>query len=525
MRPWLPARSEPGRVFDLVLHHAQRDPDRPALVWRDSRLNYVGLAAKVRQTADALLAAGVRHGDRVAMLATPRPEFVILFLAVSAIGAIWLGLHPRYRLGEFRHVIGEARPKLVFALPAIEDRDYRADLQALQAEHACIERVVALERAMAGASTLDAFLANGAGVPPGSFDAARARVQPDDPAAIIFTSGSTGSPKGALIAHFALVQGALTEQQHWPSAAPCVLSNMPINHIAGLGMTTLYGLLAGGRIVFQDRFEPKETLELIERERITFWLQAPTMFHLVVNHPDFGRHDIRSLEYIIWAGAPMAQDLVARLHRLGARLATSFGMTELGTYITYSDADADFEALANSIGRPEPRYELRLADAGGRIVPPGDEGEIQARGRWLMRGYFGHPEATTAAYTADGWFRTGDVAICRPDGNWRLVGRMKEMYKSGGYNIYPREVEIAIEEHGGVAMAAVIGVPDPLYHEVGHAFVQPMPGAQLEESELASWCRSRIANYKVPKRFTIVNELPRLPIGKIDKQSLKKNLA
>jgi acyl-CoA synthetase (AMP-forming)/AMP-acid ligase II len=142
-----------------------------------------------------------------------------------------------------------------------------------------------------------------------------------------------------------------------------------------------------------------------------------------------------------------------------------------------------------------------------------------------MKGYFNQPEATAAAFTPDGWFRTGDVAIARPDGNWKLVGRMKEMYKSGGYNIYPREIEIAIEAHPDVAMAAVLGIADPVYQEVGHAFVQLEAGRAVDVEVLRAWCRERLANYKIPKRFTIMPELPRLPIGKIDKQTLKKILA
>jgi acyl-CoA synthetase (AMP-forming)/AMP-acid ligase II len=202
----------------------------------------------------------------------------------------------------------------------------------------------------------------------------------------------------------------------------------------------------------------------------------------------------------------------------------AYGMTELTAYVTYSDKDAGFDALSGTIGRPEPSYDLRLRTLDGQSVTVGASGEIQARGRWLMNGYFMQPEATREAYTDDGWFKTGDVAELRADGNWGLVGRTKEMYKSGGYNIYPREVEMAIEDHPAVAMSAVIGVPDEIYNEVGHAFVQLAPDAVASSEELKNWCKDQLANYKVPKAFDVLDELPRLPIGKIDKQGLRRKL-
>ncbi|MGI9388271.1 MAG: class I adenylate-forming enzyme family protein [Methyloligellaceae bacterium] len=515
---------EQARVSDFIFHYAAVEPHRIAMVHEKQRLTYAEVAVRVDAVASALLGSGVGKGDRIAMLCTPRPDFIIFFLAASSIGAIWVGLNPRYKLGEFRHVIKETQPKLVVARTEIEGRDYCAALTELAEEFGCIEAVVSLDRAVKDTVTRDMFLDRGQEVAAVTLADMRETVESDDTAVIIFTSGSTGAPKGAMLSHYGLVHGARVEHEHWHSERPVVLANFPINHIAGLGMTTLCGLVAGGTIVFQDQFDAGDCLRLIEKERITFWLQAPTMFHFVVNHPKFSDVDISSIEHVIWAGSPMAEDLVATLNARGARLATAFGMTELSTYVTYSDVDAEFEALANTIGRPEARYDLRVADADGTPVPVGVEGEIQARGRWLMKGYFGHEEATREAFTADGWFRTGDTAVAREDGNWRLVGRLKEMYKSGGYNIYPREIEIAIEAHPGVAMAAVLGVSDTVYQEVGHAFVQPEVGQSIDAETLRAWCAEHLANYKVPKQFTVMGELPRLPIGKLDKMSLRKSL-
>lgn len=517
---------ELSRVSDYVAHYAAARPDAVALVAGNDRIPYAAFRDRVDRMAAALIAAGVKKGDRVAMLCPPQPDFMVAFMATASIGAIWLGLNPRYKLGEFEHVVREVEPTLMLARTEIEGRDYRGDLAALKAGFACIERIVTLDSPMAGADGLDGFLALGETVGEGALKAARDAVGTDDTAVIIFTSGSTGAPKGAMLTHYGLVRGARTENAHWPPAhgSPVVMGNFPINHIAGLGMTMGYGIVAGGTVVFQERFDAGEALRLIAVERITFLLQAPTMFHFMVNHPDFAKTDISSVEHIIWAGSAMAEDLIHILSRLGARLSTAFGMTELSTYVTYSDPDAPAEVLCNTIGRPERRYELRLADGDGNPAALGAEAEIQARGRWILKGYYGKPEATREAFTPDGWFRTGDTAVELPDGNWRLVGRIKEMYKSGGYNIYPREIEIAIEAHPDVAMAAVLGVADPVFQEVGHAFVQPEPGARADAEALRLWCAERLANYKVPKQFTVMRELPRLPIGKLDKMALRRQL-
>ncbi len=512
------------RLSDYVRYWARRRPEREASVLDGSRLTYEGLADRVAAMSKAMLAAGVRRGDRVAMLTAPHPEFLVAMLAAGDIGAIWLGMHPRYRLPELHHVVSAARPKIVIAFDEIDARRYHAELEELAAAHDYVERTVVLGEPCAGAQRLEDFIAADASITDAELARARDSVAPGDTAVIIFTSGTTGAPKGAMISHRALVGGGRVQASHWPSDHMRLLQNMPPNHIAGLGMSTAQALVSGGTVIFVDRFEPRRMLDAIEGERITFFMHAPAIYHVLMSEPDFARRDLSSVEYWLWGGSPAPADLVERLHALGGRVGTAFGMTELGTYATFTDMGAGVEVLTQSIGRPDSRYRLRIADARGQAATRGDEGEIQARGDWVLNGYFNQPEATREAFTGDGWFRTGDIAVEREDGNWMIVGRLKEMFKSGGFNVYPREIEIVIESHPAVAMAAVIGVPDPRWHEVGHAFVQTEPGSAVTAAELDAWCRERLANYKVSKYFEVMDELPRLPIGKIDKQSLAREL-
>ena len=521
------------KISDYVYAHAKRKPNAEALVWNDRRIDYQNFASEVETLSRGLIASGVKRGDRIGFLGSPRPEFFIVMMAVVDIGAIWMGLHPRYQLAEFRHVVEQAAPKLIFAFEEIEERIYSPELASLKQEFDFIEKIVILDSVLESGNSivhrgagmrLDSFLGLAKNCDKDQLQSARDKVETDDPAVIIFTSGTTGKPKGAMNSHFGLVHCAHIELSRWPDSVMRVLQNMPINHIANIGMMSSCALVAGGCLVFQDRFDPGDLLRTIEQEKITFWLQSPVQFHLVAAHPDFETTDLTSLKHIIWGGGPMPRHLVEKLIKLDANLATAYGMTELTCYVTYSDADTTAETLARVIGRPEPRYDLRLMTDDAVEAGIGQSGEIQARGRWLMKGYFNQPEETREAYTEDGWFKTGDVAELCEDGNWKLVGRLKEMYKSGGYNIYPREIEIAIEQHPAVGLTAVLGVNDELYDEVGYAFVEPRSGQQVTSLELSEWCRQRVANYKVPKYFEIVESLPRLPIGKIDKQLLKKNL-
>jgi len=488
------------------------------------RISYGDLLARVSELSRALLANGVARGDRVAMLTAPHPEFLVSMLATTDIGAIWLGLHPRYQLPELHHVIGEAEPKVVLAFDQIDGRGYTRELAALADAHPCVEQIVVLGEKIPGTRGFDDFIASGSGVSDSSLHRSRSAVRPEDTAVIIFTSGTTGRPKGAMLSHHSLVSGGRTQSEHWPSPCMRLLQNMPPNHIACLGMSTAQALVSGGTTVFVDRFEPRRILDTLEREKITFFMHAPAIHQMLIDEPDFAERDLGSLEYWLWGGAPAPIALIERLRAHGVKVGTAFGMTELGAYVSFTDPDAESDVLSETIGRPEARFELRLAHPNGSPAPRGAEGEIQARGDWLLNGYFAQPEATRESYTPDGWFRSGDIAIEREDGNWTLVGRVKEMFKSGGFNVYPREVELAIEAHPDVAMAAVVGIPDSRWHEVGHAFVQATRDATLDASTLDAWCRERIANYKVPKTFEFRPELPRLPIGKIDRQALKREI-
>lgn len=518
----LPEEARPPRlprISDYPGHWAAVEPGREAVAFESTRWTYAELARRVEECARALLAAGVGPGDRVATLCPPHPDFYVTFLATASIGGIWLGLNPRYQRRELEYVVGDAGPRLILARSRIQDRDYREDLGALAAACPGVERVVLLDAA--GPSGWAEFIARGEGVPDRDLAAARDRVQAGDPCLIVYTSGTTGRPKGAVITHHGLVRVARVQWAIWPVSPQRVINNLPVNHIGCVGDITCDTLVPGGTVIFQEQFDPGGMLRLVETERPTFFGHVPTALQLLVSHPAWDATDFSSVQLIIWEGAAAPPDLIARLHAKCPQLANAYGMTETVGSVTFTfDAD-DVEVLAHSVGWPVPEYEVRIAGPDGHPVEPGQPGEIQVRGDFVTTGYWRRPEATAELFTADGWLRTGDLAEERPDGAYRLIGRLKEMFKSGGYNVYPREIEQVLENHPDVALAAVIGVPDPLYQEVGHAFVLPHPGRTPSPAALEAHCRAQLANYKVPKRFTIQAAFPMLPIGKIDKQALK----
>jgi acyl-CoA synthetase (AMP-forming)/AMP-acid ligase II len=509
-------------ISDYARHWADHAPEREAMVLGDRRWNYRQLSDEVDQVARALLAFGIRPGDRIATLAPPGPGFYLTFLASVSVGAIWLGLNPRDRLRELEYVVTDAAPRLIFARTRIEERDFQAELEAITASGSPVERLVVLNHDPfpAGAIRFDDFVSGRRSDDDHLADRRRS-IRSSDPALIVYTSGTTGQPKGALINHHGLIEVARVQHATWPVEPLRVINNLPINHIGCVGDITCDTLVPGGTIVFQEQFDPETMLQAIEPEGITFFGHVPTVLQLLVNHPVFDRIDFSAVQVIIWEGAAAPVDLIRRLREKCPNLANAYGMTETVGCVTFTFDTEDEDLLANSVGWPVPEYGVRIASPDGVVAAPGTPGEIQVSGDFVCLGYWNRPEATRDLFTADGWLRTGDLAVERPDGAYRLIGRLKEMFKSGGYNVYPREVEQVLESHPDVAMAAVIGMPDPLYQEVGHAFVMVTPGRIPTAEGLERHCRSLLANYKVPKRFVIATEFPMLPIGKIDKQALR----
>jgi acyl-CoA synthetase (AMP-forming)/AMP-acid ligase II len=480
----------PTRFSDFLFTYAVAHPDRELAVLDDHRVSYAKAAEVVVALSRALVNAGVRRGDRVAMLSTPRPEAFLVHLATIDIGGVTLGLTPKYQLEEMRYVIGDSRPRVLFALASFEGRDYVGDAEEVAREFE-IDTVVWIGPPTDSRAGFADFVDAGRSLDDRPSARARALVSAEDPALLVYTSGTTGRPKGALLPHRGLGWTYWLQARRWGVDRLRMLCNGPINHLAGLGELCGTALASGGTCVFMERFDPGAQLRLMERERISGVLGIPTTYQLVAADPAFNTTDLSSLARLTWAGAAMPRAVIeAWRERTDAVLEVQYGSTETTLTLTYSDRDADIEQLAESVGRPDPEIELRIADDHGHPVADGESGEIQVRHPGVFAGYLGRPGATREVFTDDGFLRTGDIAVRRDDGTLKLVGRRSDMYKSGGSNVYPREIELCLERHPRVAIAAVVSVPDPLYSEVGHAFVVPVAGGSLDPADLARLVRA-----------------------------------
>lgn len=506
------------RLNDYVEWYARETPDAEATVTRDERLSYRQLSFAVRNCASALVSCGVGPEDRVASLAAPGAGYWVSLLATTSIGAIWCGLNPRHTAEELDRVIARTEPKLVFVQSSIEGRDYGNWMAALPKD----VRHVPLQDA--GAHALNAFTESH-GVDAQRLKTLRESVRSEDVCLIVFTSGSSGLPKGVMISHRALIGAARVQRRQWPVKPLRVLNNLPINHIGAVGDLACYTLIGGGAGIFCERFSPEQSLRLIEQECVSVLGQVPTQFELTWRSASFEIEALKSVQLLFWGGAQASTDLIRRVAEVGCPIATSYGQTETVGSVTFTHPDASLEELSLTVGAPVIPYAVRIVDEVGHDQAVGTGGEVQVRSPFLMSGYWREPAATASAFTADGWLRTGDVGMLGADRQLRLIGRTSEVFKSGGYNIYPAEIEAALLACAGVGQAAVVSVADTLYGAIGLAGVVPKAGAQLVAEDVRAELSTRLANYKIPKRILVIADLPKLAIGKVDKGTLRDILA
>jgi acyl-CoA synthetase (AMP-forming)/AMP-acid ligase II len=505
------------RVEDYLKHWALLTPDAEAVVDSEGRMNYAQLREAVDQAARAMAELGVCDGTCVAVLAPPSIDFFVSFLATTTLGATWLGLNPKYTRAELEHVIEDAKPVLVLARSKIGEQDHLQTLRAIQGKPAMREK--AFRRLDDRDDALDIAKFSGRTEAGGQLPIPRNAV-----ALYVYTSGTTGRPKAARLSHRALIRAAAVRAQVWHVTPFRAINNLPINHVGSVGDVACTTLIAGGCQVCLERFTPASTLECLQRERVSFWYQVPTMFQMCLDAAENLEMDWSHLQAAIWSGGRAPYLLISRLVSVARFLAVDYSMTESVGAITLSPLTNNLEALDDSVGWMDPGRECRLADPESLMPTSGGQvGEVQIRDPWMFDGYR-QADPAADAFTPDGWFRTGDLAMQRRDGAWRIVGRSKEMFKSGGYNVYPREVELVLEAHPGVAAVAVVETSDPLYGEVGVAFVVPRAPVP-DQMMLTDHCREHLANYKIPKQFILIDALPVLPIGKVDKHALRKQSA
>lgn len=509
------------KIHDILAKHVSDRPSAEAVVDENIRWNYVELGEQVDCVAKSLIALGVAPGDRVATLAPPSRWFWITYLAATSIGAVWMGLNPRYKERDYQYLLDDAQPTLVFVVSPYDGRDYGVELQSLKSN---VSRFVTIGEASGSALEWDHFVRMGENVSTEQLQASRSSVSADDAAVIVYTSGTTGKPKGAMLSQKAIARLAMINAQWMGDGLESTICPAPINHVGGLNNVCMNVFAYGGRIIFFHRVDATELFHLTVNEKPTYLVSSPTAFQMLLDSPYFSLEPLQSYKLIVFGGAKTPTHVLKEFEPLGANLSSVYGQTETCGICTATQFDDPLEVHGETFGKPLPGAEMKCIDSEGNSCGIGEPGELVVKADFIMSGYFNRPEATAEAFTADGFLRTGDICQLREDGNYIFVGRIKEMFKSGGYNIYPLEIEDAISEHPKVSTAAVLSMPDAKYQEVGFAFVSPKAGQTVTENEIREFLSERIANFKIPKRFSVREALPLLPNSKLDKQALRAEL-
>jgi fatty-acyl-CoA synthase len=520
---------------------AARHPDRDALVSipQDRRLSYAELVARVDRLARGMLGLGVQRGESVGIWAVNNVEWVLVQLATARIGAVLVNINPANKRRDLEHVLRAAHIRTLFLMPAFRSSDYARMAGELdRSNFPLLREIVLYDPDRPGSPAPSPFLSwedlHAAQATEAQLEARSDTLQFDDPINIQFTSGTTGVPKPVVLTHHNILNNAfgcaselrLTEEDRL--ALP-----LPLYHCFGMVVSVLGCLSHGACVVLPSpAFEPEAVLRAVESERCTVLHGVPTMFVAELELPNLGEFDLSSLRTGIMAGAPCPPELMRRvIEDMGIReLRIGFGQTESSPVSHLTHADDPLERRVGTVGSTMPHLEVRIASTEAPLdtLPLGETGEICVRGYCVMRGYFGMEDATREAIDEARWLHTGDLGVMGEGGYLRVTGRLKDMIIRGGENVYPAEIEACLDEHPGVAQAAVFGLPDARLGEEIAAWVQLHEGdggGRPTAEELIAYCEQHLAHYKVPRVVRIVDEFPLTVTGKIRKFRMRELMA
>ena len=507
----------------LVIEAAKRHGERVFIEDGDTRIDYASLPARVFAVSRALIAQGIEPGDRVAIWAPNRAEWILAALGIHCAGAAMVPINTRMKGPEAADIIERSGSRVLFVVDRFLDIDYPAMLAGCRP--ATLEKVVAIGEAGAHADTDWArFLADGEGVSEGQARLRAQAVQPDDMSDLMFTSGTTGRPKGVVSAHRQIIQAFIEYVKiAGIQAGDRYLIVNPFFHTFGYKAGWVTCLIAGATVLPHPVFDAEAVFRRIEADRISVLPGPPTLYLSMLAHPKLAQTDLSSLRMAVTGASTIPPVLIERMRaELGFKVVlTAYGLTECGGLATICAADDDAETVALTSGHAIPGTEVRIVDADNRPLPAGEAGEICLHGFHVMQGYFENAEATAETIDAEGWLHTGDVGTLDGHGYLQITDRLKDMFIVGGFNCYPAEIEAALTAHPSIAQVAVIGLPDERMGEVGCACVVLRPGQALDEPGLIAWSRERMANYKVPRFVRFFASLPVNASNKVIKNELR----
>ncbi len=496
-------------IQDWIARWALYSPNKPAAAEYETghTITYGTLHRLANRLAHHFTTQyGVKKGDRIALLAENCLEYLILFGVAQKTGCTLVPMNYRLTGPEIDYLLQNSEPTLV-----IGEAKFQSTLESAPTYHKIPHRW--------SWEALSAFC-NADIVTPNDGNFEITPVDEDDPVFILYTSGTTGFPKGALYTHKMLFWNSInTAMSLIINSESRTVNVMPPFHTGGWNVLTTPFLHHGGFTIMMRKFDPDIVLKLLQKERLSLFMAVPTMLKMMTEAPGFESAEFPHLHYFIVGGEAMPVPLIETWHRKGVPIRQGFGLTEVGPNLTSLHQD-DAIRKKGSIGRPNYYVQIRIVDEQGMDVPSGSPGEFLLKGPMVTPGYWRNPEATAKAIVG-GWFHTGDMVRVDDEQYIYVVDRIKNMFISGGENVYPAEVERVLLTHPDVAEAAIIGVADDKWGEVGQAFVVPKPGYSPSSGDLEQFCRERLAKFKVPKYFKLVEALPKNDTGKINRVALK----
>lgn len=530
-------------IGDLLDAVARRYPDNGALVsvHQGLRYSYREFLEQVDRCARALLAIGLRKGDRIGIWSPNYAEWTILQFGSSKVGAILVNINPSYRLNELEYALTQSGCVALVIAEQFKTSDYTRMMRELAPEvDQCkpgaliaqrlpgLKTVIRLgSQSAAGMWRWDDFMGLGKQVSAGQLAQRQRELSPEDAVNIQYTSGTTGRPKGATLSHINILNNGhfVAELMHL-SAQDRLVIPVPLYHCFGMVMGNLACVSHGATMILPcAAFEPGAVLQAVQDERATALHGVPTMFIAELAHPDFAQYDLGSLRTGIMAGSPCPVEVMnaAIAHMNLKEIQIAYGMTETSPVSTQTRADAPVEKRVGTVGQVHPHVEIKIIDpASGATVERGATGEFCTRGYSVMLSYWNNEEQTRQAIDADGWMHTGDLATMDDEGYARIVGRIKDMIIRGGENVYPREIEEFLYSHPKIRDVQVIGVPDAKFGEEVMAWVMLRDGMAATADEIREFCQGQIAHYKVPRYIKFVQEFPMTVTGKVQKFAMRE---
>ncbi|HEY5384366.1 MAG TPA: FadD3 family acyl-CoA ligase [Acidimicrobiales bacterium] len=510
----------------MVAGAATQFADLVAVRDGSTSLTYAELAEAARDFGAALVEVGVEPGDRVAIWCGNCAEWTVAALGLFAAGAVLVPVNTRFKGAEAAVVLSRSGARVLVTVTDFLGTDYVAMLEAAGTPLPALQTVVVAKgKASGSALAWQDLLAKATPGGRAEVDRRSAALGQDDPSDILFTSGTTGMPKGVVMTH----GRTLIVATDWVAmtglrAGDVYLQVNPYFHMFGLKAGILASVACGATMLPEPVFDVDRVLARVAAEDVTVLPGPPTLYQSILDHPQRAQHDLSSLRVAVTGSADIPVELIRRVddELPFSNIVTGYGLTEAGTACATS-ADDDAEAVATTVGRPRPGFELRLVGDDGDDAETGASGEVVLRGGSIMAGYLDDPEETQKVLSADGWLRTGDLGELDEAGRLRIVGRVKDMFIVGGFNAYPAEIENALLRHQAVQQAAVIGIPDQRLGEVGMAFV--VVSGDTSGDDIIEWSRNEMANYKVPRVVELVDALPLNATGKVLKDVLRDQAA